>query len=410
MPTPRRSRHVVPRLHTDEQRIIELHKQTEHKVDLMRRYYGQYPSIIATAGKRGTVNAEHIFLIDAFAGAGAHLTRQTNTSQVPGTAVQACIEARRVQREFPGTTMHVRLIDASAVACKRLTARVKEFIDSEAPPERVDVTVFRSECQSRIAPILAETEYESGQRYCSLWFFDPHGLEIPRPTFEPLLRSTRAIEILINLDVGAIYREIGQYKSPKATPKMKSDCANCLTELFSHERWKSAAPGASNYAGELDVLARAYAASFSPKFRYRQAYKLRSGDSQERYMIHLTNSKTAAGAFARSYRESQKIGNLKGNALTWADRENIVTTLFDAFKGNAIGFDHLATQTLAPLLKAQARVILRHACDQGFATYDPTDGTITWNEECTKKPALALDQTKHRERTKDPGKQLKLDF
>jgi three-Cys-motif partner protein len=409
MPTHRKSPYVAPRLHSDEQRIIELHKQTEHKVDLMRRYYGQYPSIIATAGKRGNVNAEHIFLIDAFAGAGAHLTRQTNTSQVPGTAVQACIEARRVQREFPGTTMHVRLIDASAVACKRLSARVKEFTDPKALPERVDVTVVRSECQSRIAPILAETEYGSGQRYCSLWFFDPHGLEIPRSTFAALLRSTRAVEILINLDVGAIYREIGQYESPKATSKMKNDCENCLTDLFSHERWKSAA-GASNYAGELDVLARAYAASFSLKFRFGQAYKLRSGDGQERYMIHLTNSKTAASAFAKSYRESQKIGNLKGNALTWADRENIVSTLFYAFKGNTISLDHLATQTLAPLSKAQSRVIVRHACDQGFATYDPTDSTITWNEECTKKPALALDRTKHREPIKDPGKQLKLDL
>lgn len=384
---PRRGSHgsVPTRLHVDEKRPVEARKQTEHKLDMMRRYDSQYLSILVN---QDSVRADHIFRVEMFAGAGRHLSVDHHLGEVPGTAVQACIAARMVQRDHPGTHVHVRLVDHDEIACRRLEAQISQFKHAEKYPDKVDVTVTASEYASQIEPILAETEYSPGKRYRSLWLFDPFGLNLPHASFGPLL-TAREVEIIINLDAGGVHRQIKLIRNEdsKATPKMVQDCTECLNALFGCAVWETALNHASNYEGELESIARLYAETF-PTFRYRRSYKLRSSDGQMRFLIHLTHSERAANEFAKTYRDTQRIGIMQGRALKWNDRGNICAQLQSAFAGKAMTLRELETQTIWPLDKQQAKTIRNHARDQGYASYDERTQTIHWKTELLKTPTV----------------------
>ena len=55
--------------HPDELNFIETRAQTEHKLEVMRRYFGQYAAIIAQS-QSTRIDNRHIWLIDARAIAG----------------------------------------------------------------------------------------------------------------------------------------------------------------------------------------------------------------------------------------------------------------------------------------------------------------------------------------------------
>jgi hypothetical protein len=54
--------------HPDEERVVGDHHQTEHKLDLIRPYFGAYSSIIARA--RNIPNNRDCWIVDTHAGAG----------------------------------------------------------------------------------------------------------------------------------------------------------------------------------------------------------------------------------------------------------------------------------------------------------------------------------------------------
>src|ERR1700721_1909017 len=87
--------------HPDELRPVECRLQTQHKLELMRMYLGQCPSILAQSVRKGALSLRHIFLVDLFAGAGLHLSADHPDGEVAGTALLASRSARRLARKYP---------------------------------------------------------------------------------------------------------------------------------------------------------------------------------------------------------------------------------------------------------------------------------------------------------------------
>ncbi len=387
-----------PKLHQDETRIVELHLQTLHKLEVMRRYLGQYASIIAQAGKANRLDARHIFLIDAMSGAGAHLSNEDPDNCLPGTGVQACIEARNVQRLHPKTQVHVRLIELDPDFTRRLKQRTAEYRDAPAFPERVDVTVATGDFATKIGPILAETRH-GHQYYCSLWFLDPFAFEVSHSALE-LLATVQRVEIIVNLNAGAAHRCIKAALSPNTDPLDAQKNREHLNMLFgSADKWQDILREPRATRDELDAIAAAYAATL-PQFRFTTFHHLNSSDSQERYLVQFTNAKTALPALAASYKASLETGVLKGKKLTMSDRGKAVAKLWEQFKGTETSIEYLTKQTLYRLDKKQAKVVAQHAVDRGFAKYDKSAEVVTWNLRCEKDNMLSLDLAQHRERSR----------
>src|SRR5437667_7863336 len=99
-----------PAKHADEQRIVEDHRQTAHKLALYRLYVGAWGNILAQAIlPKG--RPKHLFLVDTHCGAGLHGSREHPDGAVIGSPLIAANEARRLQRRYPGLTVHVRAAD-----------------------------------------------------------------------------------------------------------------------------------------------------------------------------------------------------------------------------------------------------------------------------------------------------------
>ncbi len=393
-------------LHTDEQRPIEARKQTEHKLDVWRRYTGRYLSIIAKANeKRPFFRGDHVFVVDLFAGAGRHLSAENPLREVPGTAALACFSARSVQRAHPQTQVHVRLSDFDEVWCRRLEKQVADYTSAAAFPEHVDVTINTADYVDRIDPVIAETCYAIGKNFCSLWMIDPFNLQLQMSSLQRLI-ATPSAELIINLDAGGTRREIiavtDMYNN--VSPGQRISMAHPLDRLFGNDSWRHAFDGASTFEGELIGIARTYADAFSSHFNYCNYYKLRSSDGQHRYLIHLASHPSAVDSFRKDYEASRKTGFAKGKALDWTDRTKMSASLMAAFQGVEMTLEELQSQSVVLLNKQQAKVIRDHACDEGFASFNTRSQTITWNHECDKQPELDL----RTEDTSIEGAQLRL--
>lgn len=386
-------------LHKDEQLVIEFHEQTAHKLDVLRRAVGAYLGIIAQAGTSGSFDATRIFLTDACCGAGSHLSKDNPRSQVPGTAVQLCIDARAIQRNFPGTSVSVRLIDVDQGACDRVGLRVAEYVDAAlAHPDRIDVRVIRADFASHITPILAEAERPGG-RYCNLWIFDPFDVStIPRASIAPLLTAGRGTEVVINLDAGGAARLRRAVYSMNSTAEMRKADGAILDRLYGDDRWRHVVPAGATWEDEVHALAEAYAATFQPSFAYRNVYPLRVSDNQVRYLVHLTHVKRAREAFRKAYDATLPRAR-KSRALDMTARDNAVAVLHSLFKGKrAVPFADMTGLKQYPLDRGQLIVVLRRARDSGYGTPDEKNCTMTWFMKCLNPPALPLDLAQHTER------------
>lgn len=395
----------APKYHQDEQRILELHKQTAHKLDLMRMYFGQYPSILAQAGKRRKVNADHIWIIDACCGAGRHLSQEHPLNEVPGTAIQACIEAQEVQRRFPDTDMHVRLIDLDTGVCQRLLTQTKRFREGVGR-DQLDVVVEQADFAAKIPVILKETRY-GFSNYFSLWFVDPFGIEeIQHSALDPLTSLVKGPELIINLEVAnGVDRMIGAVLSPNTKPSVAEKDRAHLDALFGSDVWRKVKRAGVSKREKYIALAKTYADTF-PQFKFRNVYMLHG---EERFLVHLTHSKVAAEKFSETYDTSNNIGTLQGNRTLTQDRGKAAFELFSKFKGKDVDLDFMLKQTVVPLSKSFAPVVFRQAEIDGLGKYDQAAKVMRWNLTPQKHSGLPLlDLANHIERVKDPGPQLGL--
>src|SRR5262252_5280966 len=151
--------------HRDELRVVEDHHQTEHKLDLIRRYYGAYLSIVARA--RRLPNNREAWIVDTHAGAGLHRSREDPDQRRFGSPLIACSQARLAQRLHAGFCVHVRAIERDVRWQARLDRRVRHG-------ERAEDRVAENAAASATTPTLRTSRphwrvVSSRTRPRSLW-------------------------------------------------------------------------------------------------------------------------------------------------------------------------------------------------------------------------------------------------
>ena len=387
-------------LHPNETKFIELHEQTQHKLEVMRREFGAYLGTIAQAGKNGSIDASRIFIVDVCSGAGSHLSLENPRHQVPGTAVQACIEARAIQRRFPNVHVSVRLIDIDSEACARLGVRIAEFRDDNLKhPEFVDVHVIDKDFTTQILPILRETLKPDGSRYCSLWFIDPFGTKIisKRGLF-PLLKAGRGIELIINLDASGIQRIRAAINSENSAANVRQSNRRLLAELYGDDRWDVAVPADWDWERECEDIAQKYRDSFVDEFAHKEVYPLRASDGQVRFLIHLTHVARGRIVLEKAYSAASFPRKNRNKALSITDRDKCVESLFRRFANTVVPFEEMVRLPDCRLDRGQLATVLRRAADTGHGVYDQTARAMRWNAGCMKPPALPLDFAQHTEK------------
>ena len=228
----------APDLHVNETQFVELHLQTEHKLAFTNVLFPSFLSIIANAGRQGKVDASRIYIFDLCAGAGGHLSRDSPFGQLPGTPIQACLAAQKVQKRHPECRVIVRAIDNNPTTAQRLFERVQPF-QRESGSRRVDVEVLSGNYADKVEPLLKLTEKTNGGRFRSLWLVDPFNLsQIPHAAFSPLLNAGAGVEVIINLALSELLRLYSVINSSNTNAPTRRANTAILDALFGNDRWR----------------------------------------------------------------------------------------------------------------------------------------------------------------------------
>lgn len=364
--------------HPDEERAVETRAQTEHKLQIMRRYYGKYLGILT---RPASAARDRVFLVDLFAGAGLHLSADHADGAIDGTPLLACTYARASQRRAEGARVRVRLVDLEADYCARLDERTAPFRNDSVSP--VDVAIYHGDYADAIAPIADEIAAIEGAR--SLWLIDPYGPKALRyKTLQPLLLQT-GVEIIINLDVTGIQRMRGVAMSENATydeavANLADKNAARLTDLYNGTAWRDPDQHCRRRPGMTveHQLAELYKNVFTT-FKCRNVYPLRASDHQYRFLIHLAKSPTAEIAFAKVYESTMRVGLYEGRALDDAVASQHATSLYTAYRGNTVALDEMYGAQVVTLDRGQLRRVLEYADAHEYGRF--VDGTMTWVDD-----------------------------
>jgi three-Cys-motif partner protein len=366
--------------HPDESRTIEEHLQTEHKLEVVRRYFGAWAGIIANTARR-TFSNRDMYIVDTHAGAGLHASDKHPDGWVYGTPLIACEVARTVQRQHPGARVHIRAIDIDPRWVLRLRNRIDPFARGARSEDQVDVQVIEDDFANRVWPILTEAE---NVRALSLWFIDPYGVkEIPFQALKPLNELNHGPEVIINLDLGGIWR----LKSAAEIPDLNDwrhhepDRQTTLTALFGgRDPWEQALIPGQPYHRQLESLANAYADLFT-RFDFRNSYRLRSSNSQFRFLIHLTHADLGARRFKEAYETSWKVGLFAGRALDQAACAHAAQTYWAVYRGRETTLSQLYEEHLRQFNKRDLASVCRAAEHGGYGHFDEGLEVMNWAGE-----------------------------
>jgi three-Cys-motif partner protein len=351
--------------HPDERNVLESSAQTEHKLEIMRRYFPKYAATIANSR---TINNRHVWLVDLFAGAGLHRSANHPHGQRDGTALLACIHAWKVQRRFPESRLHVRLVDMNRGFCDRLEERTRWF--RELPDdEQIDLRIMCMDFAVAI-PIIASDVRLTGDDVRSLWFIDPYE---PTPLRYDALLPIIALshsEIIINFDVTGVVRMRGQVLSERARQSVLASVLQSeghLNQIYRSDKWREPLKHIRTRPGitENESLAYVYADQFRT-FKCQAVYPLDASDQQYRYLVHLSRTPAAEGAFREVYAASNRRGLYTGRSLGEAECAKYADVLMEIFYGREIGVNGLYASDVVPLDRAQIRRVLEYAEGHGY--------------------------------------------
>jgi len=197
----------------------EIGPWSEIKLDIVRKYASAYSRILSAKP-----NLYHIY-IDAFAGAGIHISRRTGEF-VPGSPVNA-LWVNPCFREY-----HFIDLDAKKVAELRGVAG-----------DRQDICIYEGDCN----PILLDTvfpraQYEDYRR--ALCLLDPYGLHLNWEVIETAGRM-KSIDLFLNFPVLDMNRNV-LWSRPEDVPTGQIERMN---HFWGDESWRDAA-----YTEEQDLF------------------------------------------------------------------------------------------------------------------------------------------------------------
>ncbi len=157
--------------------ITDIGPWSEIKLDIIRKYTQAYARILANQP-----NLNHVY-IDAFAGAGRHLSRTTNEIVDGSPKVVLDIEPHFKEYYF---------IDLK----KEKVEELKKIAEERKPTQSIHV--YEGDCNEKLKEIFPEVKYEDYRR--GLCLLDPYGLHLNWELIQ-IAGQMRSIEIFLNFPV-----------------------------------------------------------------------------------------------------------------------------------------------------------------------------------------------------------------
>ena len=186
---------------------------SEIKLDIVREYAGAYSRILS-AQKRPRLT--HVY-IDAFAGAGVHISRTTG-EYVPGSPLNALL----IQPPF--AEYHLIDLDSKKVHSLRDVLR-----------DRPEVTIYEGDCNTILLDqVFPRVRFEDYRR--ALCMLDPYGLHLNWEVMQ-VAGQMRSVEIFLNFPVSDMNRNVLWRAPENVDPKQ----AARMTAFWGDGSWRQAA-------------------------------------------------------------------------------------------------------------------------------------------------------------------------
>ncbi len=361
--------------HDDAHRPVELHRQTAHKLDFLRRYQPVFASITVSG------YSKHIFLIDTHAGGGIHASIESGWAY--GSPVLACFAARDIQRRISGAQVHVRAIERARRGARLLHEAVQPFLDAQGA-DHVDVKVIQGHYAEHLSPLVREVnDYHAA----SLWLIDPRGIDIPRDTLDPLMKHRWGLEVIINLDASGALRYAHLIKTHAGLDDVAElqsvlyedyGAQTAIGELFGTHTWRDSLIEGATWNVNLESFARAYADIYKPFFDFATPYRLRSSDNQIRYLIHLTRHRLGVQKFSEAFEATKHEGLFALHQLDGQGLSAVAGQLFAIHKGTETTLDRLVEEHGDRFHRPVLRNILATAERDLYGTWDGQTETFRW--------------------------------
>ena len=363
-------------------KLAEQRNQTQHKLELMSRYWITWCSILSKVRDQPFCPLA-LWLVDTHAGKGIHESEGSPDGVVPGTPLQAVLAARATQRAFGDVVVRVRATDIKKRLALELDGHLARYRGD--PPALVDVRVNPTDWVEQVPSIVAEiaaADHDHGglgghrpHNHRSLWFVDPYGIDGIDHAI--LMRLPPGSEIVVNFDALTAVRFAARALGGEAGIE---DILNCA---YGGKTWL----GVNQGAQPMELAAAAFAESFAARYTHRTPHALRPTGSQVRYMVHLTNSPTAATAFAKAVRRALAAGTvIAGRLLTQAEKKASADRLFELFRGQALTIEDMHGVGIG-LDLTQLRTVCG-AADGLYGHWHPRSRTMEWLDERTPDPTL----------------------
>jgi three-Cys-motif partner protein len=186
---------------------------SELKLDIIREYATAYSTIIS-AQKYSRLY--HIY-IDAFAGAGQHISKITG-DWIPGSPLNA------LQIKPPFREYHLIDLDSKKVDSLR-----------DVAGSYSNVQIYEGDCNKILLDeILPKAKWEDYRR--ALCLLDPYGLHLQWPVIE-LAGTMKSVEIFLNFPIYDMNLNVLRRNTDKVYPQQ----AARLTSYWGDESWRQAA-------------------------------------------------------------------------------------------------------------------------------------------------------------------------
>lgn len=193
--------------------LDEIGPWSEVKLDIIREYAKAYSQILSAQKQ---LRLHHVY-IDAFAGAGVHLSRSTKEF-VPGSPLNA------LNVSPPFVEYHFIDIDRTRVGSLQ-----------QAAQQRTNVFVYDGDCnQVLLEKVFPKVQYKDYRR--GLCLLDPYGLHLDWQVIYTA-GQMKSIEIFLNFPIMDMNMNVLKH-NPEAVPPEQ---AERMTRFWGDESWKSAA-------------------------------------------------------------------------------------------------------------------------------------------------------------------------
>ncbi|MCL4369643.1 MAG: three-Cys-motif partner protein TcmP [Chloroflexi bacterium] len=186
---------------------------SEIKLDIVREYASAYSRNLSAQKQLGLT---HVY-IDAFAGAGVHISRTTG-EYVLGSPLNALL----IQPPFA----EYHLIDLDSKKVQSLRDMVRD---------RPEVTIYEGDCNTKLLnQVFPRVRFEDYRR--ALCMLDPYGLHLNWEVMQAAGRM-RSVEIFLNFPVADMNRNVLWRVPENVDPKQ----AARMTAFWGDESWRQAA-------------------------------------------------------------------------------------------------------------------------------------------------------------------------